>query len=120
MPEDQRRPEKRREARVEFLGEQDGPPERRLKELLAAQLRQFPGVCRAYLARVGFAPSAAVSVALCLTPASSEAATVVDAVGAIVVANVPANVALDIIFVDEEEEDDLKRVCRPFLYVAET
>ena len=38
-----RRPtEVRSEPRVEFLGEQDGPVERKLKEALALELAQFP------------------------------------------------------------------------------
>jgi len=46
------------EPRLEFLGEQDGEAERALKAVLAKELATFPGVKRAYLARVGFGPEA--------------------------------------------------------------
>lgn len=62
-----RRPtERRSEPLVEFLGEQTGPVEVKLKGALALELAQFPEVTRAYLARVGFQPENKTSVALCV------------------------------------------------------
>ena len=60
-----RRIDKRREPRIEFLGEQDGPAERELKARIGRVLDLFASVDRASLARVGFKPDDEVSVALC-------------------------------------------------------
>jgi hypothetical protein len=117
MPSNPQPAAKRRESRVEFLGDQDGPRERALKSLIARELMNFATVERAYLARVGFAPDAAVSVALCLAPKPPETASIVHAVSRLVHSSVPSGVFLDIIFVTPGQEDDLARVCRAF-YVS--
>lgn len=105
----------RRERRVEFLGEQDGPPERELKALLQKELRRFPTVRRAYLARVGFAPDAAVSVALCIAPSSKDDQAIVQTVSRVFGAYFASEAHLDIVFLDAEQEEDLRRVCGSFL-----
>lgn len=105
----------RREPRIEFLGEQDGGPERKLKELLVALFQRRPAVRRAYLARVGFAPSAAPSVALCLAPSSAEGSTLVEEVRK-EFTFFSADAYLDILFLSEEQERDLQRVCPPFFF----
>jgi len=106
----------RREGRIEFLGEQDGPPERVLKALLRAEFQHHPVVRRAYLAQVGFAPGASRSVALCIAPSSAEGPKIVSRIGELF-AQFSADAYLDILFPDEEQETDLKRVCHPFFAV---
>jgi hypothetical protein len=61
--------EARTEPRVEFLGEQDGPPERKLKASIVEELTGVPAISRAYLARVGYQPQGRPAVALCLAAA---------------------------------------------------
>lgn len=107
-------PRLRRERRVEFLGQQDGKVERELKSELQHVLRRYPKVARAYLARVGFAPQVQKSVALCLMPRSAEERTIVDEVGALFSDMFSADTHLDILFLTDEEEVDLRRVCDPF------
>lgn len=109
-----RKPSERNEPRLEFLGEQDGEPERALKTVLTIELSKFREVERAYLARVGFAPSADVGVALCLTPSTAKDATIVQHVGNVFAAQFSREAHLDVVFVDGEQEGDLQRVCRPF------
>ncbi len=110
-----RSPNERREQRVEFLGEQDGPPERELKALLRAELRRFLSVQRAYLARIGFAPDAPVSVALCIAPSSKDDRAIVKTVSRVFKAYFASEAHLDIVFLDAEQEGDLRRVCGSFL-----
>lgn len=112
-----RKPTERREPRVEFLGEQDGPPERELKDALRIELRQFPKVKRAYLARVGYAPDATPAVALCLAPSGTEDRTVVDRVLKVFASLFSANSYIDVLFPSAEQELDLQRVCAPFFEI---
>jgi len=107
--------ERRRERRIEFLGEQDGVPERELKALLVTELRRFPSVQGAYLARIGFAPDAAPSVALCLVPSSRDDREIVQAVNRVFASLFSSGQHLDVVFIDEQEEADLRRVCPSFL-----
>ena len=108
----------RREPRIDFVGEHDGPPERELKALLAAELTHYPAVRRAYLAIVGFGPEAPLSVALCLAPAKAESPVVVDACAQIFRRLFKADMALDMLFVTAEQEGELARVCSAFYPVT--
>jgi hypothetical protein len=107
-------PAARTESHVEFLGEQDGPPERVLKADLAADFAAVGDVRRGYLARVGYQPNARPGVALCLRLDSGDEAVVAERVGRLFAATFARGVALDILFLSAEQEADLARVCRPF------
>jgi hypothetical protein len=109
-----RSPSKRNEPRVEFLGEQDGLPERALKAALQSELAQFTEVKWAYLARVGFAPNAQPGVALCLAPLTSNDSAIAQHVGKVFASQFSRDAHLDVIFVSPEQEADLRRVCKPF------
>jgi hypothetical protein len=109
-----RRPEIRSESRVEFLGEQDGPVEGKLKSLLALELAQFPEISNAYLARVGFQPENKTSVALCLRSSGGKEEIIVKQVGARFAEIFDKAVFLDILFLNPQQEVDLKRVCSAF------
>jgi hypothetical protein len=109
-----RAPEIRREHRIEFLGEQDGEPERRLKSLLTPGLAGHPSIRRAYLAQLGFAPNVPPAVALCLVSAEEENAEVVDHVGRVFNNLFASGIPLDIVFVSAEQEAHLARVCSAF------
>jgi hypothetical protein len=110
-----RSPAERREGRIEFLGEQDGPAERELKTLLRVECRRFPSIQRAYLARMGFTPDAPISVGLCIAPSSAEDPAIVEAVQRAFSSLFASDAHLDIVFVDAEQERDLQRVCQSFL-----
>jgi hypothetical protein len=110
-------PEPRTEPRVEFLGEQDGPPEQALKAMLTADFAERPTVLRAYLARVGFQPGSPSGVALCLVSAKGADTDLVQRIGQRFAGLFASGVPLDILFLSGDQEADLQRVCRPF-YVA--
>ena len=107
-------PTERREPRIEFLGEQDGPPERELKSLLRIELPRLNAIKRAYLARIGFSPGAAPSVALCLVGTSADTRTIAEYIGELFASQFSKDAHLDIVFIDSEQEGDLRRVCLPF------
>lgn len=115
---------------VQFLREQDGGPERQLKERLSRSLRAL-GVRNAYLALVSYderkGPQSTVSeaappdmsVALCLT-LEDEAASrqkIVQSAGADFAALFGTSQRMDIIFLTDQQELALQKVCRPF-YLA--
>lgn len=109
-----RKPTERNEARVEFLGEQDGAPERAFKAVLRIELAKCSQIESAYLARVGFAPHTQTGVALCVAPAVSNAEAVVQHIGKVFADQFSRDAHLDVIFVNDEQEADLRRVCSPF------
>jgi len=96
---------------MRVLGEQDGPPERALKDALAPLLRSSPGVRRAWLARVAFGTAEPV-VALCLAgPKSPELA---ESIGRVFATQFRADAFLDIFFLSAAQEVELGRTCQPF------
>ena len=114
-----RRPtEVRSEPRVEFLGEQDGPVEGKLKEALTLELAGFPEVTTAYLARVGFQPENKTSVALCVRFSGGNKEAIVKRVSARFAELFNKAVFLDVLFLTAQQEVDLKRVCSAFYATA--
>jgi hypothetical protein len=114
-----RRPtEVRSEPRVEFLGEQDGPAEGKLKGILALELARFPQVTRAYLVRVGFQPENKTSVALCVRSSGGNEEAIVKRVSASFAELFNKAVFLDVLFLTAQQEVDLERVCSAFYHTA--
>jgi hypothetical protein len=104
----------RREGRVEFVGEQNGPVEDTLKRELILEFATRPDIQRAYLANVGYQPGDEKSVALCIVSENPDDQLVLLRISDIVRRRFAKNVSLDIIFVSPEQEEDLARVCSPF------
>ncbi len=96
---------------ISFLGEQDGAPERELKESLVRLLPKL-AVRRAYLVRVLYEKPETELVALRLSGPPSE--QVVSEIAQVFSSMFNEESALDIMFVAEEEESRLARVCAPF------
>jgi hypothetical protein len=109
-----KRPSKQVVPLVQFLGEQDGPPERELKKGMAEILSTDPRVARAYLARVGYGQSGD-EVALCIS--GPDDPRLVNQIGRYVHGVLPKGVHMDVLFLSGSQESELARCCRPF-YVA--
>ena len=107
-----REPQLRGEPSVRFLHEQDGGPERSLKAALHELLASRSGVARAYLARVDYGNASASEVALCVT--GPENPTLVREVAATFAKQFGRDAHLDILFLNVNQEAELKRVCSPF------
>jgi hypothetical protein len=102
---------------VQFLGEQDGPPERELKRRLSNFFRTEQTVCTAYLARVTYG-SNLFAVALCVRLREGSEEQIVERVGAIFSGMFGAHEHLDIIFPSQQQEAELAAVCDPFFTIG--
>jgi hypothetical protein len=109
-----KKPKEFRVPQIRFLGEQDGPPERILKERLADFFRRHRSVNRAYLARVDFGEGKDATVVLGLRTGLDPDKGIVETVGTIFASVFDAKKHLDIMFLTEHEEAELSGVCPPF------
>lgn len=101
-------------AELVFLGEQDGPPERKLKKQLAEFFLSNSAVKSAYLARIAYGSHSAPLVALCVRTESGQDQTLVENAGKIFASMFGRDEHMDIVFLDERQETELLRVCRAF------
>lgn len=97
---------------IEFVGEQDGPPERLLKERLSSMFVFHKQLKRAYLAQVRYASEG--GVALCVRSADERNQKITEVIGETFASIFGAHEHLDIVFVSETQEVALRNVCRPF------
>jgi hypothetical protein len=100
--------------RLEFLGEQDGPPERLLKNDLKRRFAAFPHVSAAYLARLKGEGSSKSGVILAIRSTTGTDVRVVQAVADGFKALFARDCALDICFLTSALEAELRQVCPPF------
>ena len=118
---------------VQFVSEQDGPPERELKDRLAETLRPM-GIRKAYLAVVSYderkgpqnaagdGNALATTVALCLSlgDAAAEKHDIVQRASHDFASMFGPTQHMDIIFLTDQQELALSKVCRPFYMAMET
>ena len=105
-----------RRPKIEFLGEQDGPPERLLKDALREAFTNDAGVERAYLVRVNYGDASRHNVALFVR--CPEDARVVRVVGEHFAKLFGREQHLDIGFLDDAQEAEIRRVAVPFFVRA--
>ena len=97
---------------IQFVGEQDGPVEREFKAALVSEIGER--VRAAFLARVTYPGSDGISVALCLAGGSEES-TVVNDAAATFRRMFGSHEHLDILFLNPDQEADIRSVCSPFI-----
>ena len=107
-----KKPRSFRVGRLHFIGEQVGAVEQDLMSSLGRELNGHPNVTRAYLARVSYGGSLPV-VALCLR-AEKEDESLVRVIGALFASIFSRDEHLDVLFLNENQESELARVCAPF------
>jgi hypothetical protein len=105
-------PQEMRVPQVRFLSEQDGPPEQLLKNRLTEFFQHDKSVRRAYLAKVALGEQS--SVALCLKTQFGADRGLAEKIGGIFGMIFNAHEHLDIIFLDDQQESELAKVCSPF------
>jgi hypothetical protein len=98
---------------VEFLGEQDGVPERELKQRLCQLFIKRGGVKKAYLARVQY-DAKIDAVALCLDVNAGGMEEVVESVQRIFAEMFGPQEHLDILPLDLSLEAAVSKSCQPF------
>lgn len=99
---------------IKFIGEQDGLPERDLKALFVELFREKPTVQGAYLARADYGDATGANVALCVKSSIGEDTALVSAVSAVFGEMFNTHEHLDILFIRDDQEQQLRAVCRPF------
>ena len=100
--------------RIDFLGEQTGNIEDLLKTQFRNSLSVKPDVQRAYLARVSYDGSRNFSVALCLRAAGGVDGELQQQLGKVFTNIFRKDQFLDILFIHEAQENELRKVCRAF------
>jgi hypothetical protein len=99
---------------IRFLGEQDGPAERRLKEALAVVLGLDPSLIRAYLARVLYDSKTTGVILGLLTSEEEDSEKLATQAGKTFAAMFNARAQLDIIFLNHAQDAEIAKVCPPF------
>lgn len=104
---------------VRFLGEQDGPAEAILKDKLVDLFRHHKGTSRAYLARVDFAKGTIGGVVLAIRTQTNPDRELIEKIGSIFASVFDAREKLDIMFLTDDQENQLVKVCKPFFVQIE-
>jgi hypothetical protein len=99
---------------VTFLGEQDGPAERRLKEALSVLLGLGATVTRAYLARVRYDDKTSGVMLGLLTDDERNSEKVAGQMGRTFEALFNTKTHLEIMFLDDERDAEIRKACAPF------
>jgi hypothetical protein len=99
---------------IRFLREQDGPPERKLKQLVLPVLREDRQVQRVYLASVQLAEADSPSVMMAVVREQGGARDLNDRIAAVFHELFSTKNSLDVAFITASQEADLARVCDPF------
>ena len=99
---------------ITFLGEQDGPAERRLKEALAVLLRLDATVTRAYLARVIYDGRTSGVMLGLLAGDEGESPKLAEQLGKAFAALFNTEDHLDIVFLSDELDAEISHACPPF------
>jgi hypothetical protein len=97
-----RPPEQVRPPGIQFIGEQDGPPERDLKTRFIKLFRAEHTVQRAYLARADYGDANGVNVALCVNSSVGEDISLVSRVSDIFAEMFGGHEHLDVLFVRDD------------------
>jgi hypothetical protein len=99
---------------VTFLGEQDGPAEQRLKEALSVLLGLGATVTRAYLARVRYDDKTSGVMLGLLTEDERNSEKVAGQMGRTFEALFNTKTHLEIMFLDDERDAEIRKACAPF------
>jgi hypothetical protein len=100
--------------KIHFLGEQDGASEQELKQKLVELLSGVKIIKAAYLAIADYQDGSAPSIVLCLRSERGADTELVGSIGEIFSSMFNAEEHLDVLFANENEENELREVCRPF------
>lgn len=103
---------------IRFVGEQDGQVEREIKELWKSIFLKNPSVKYAYLALVTYENSSTPQPTLCILHSEGDNQALVNSVSEPFRKIFNTNTALDILFLNPEQETQVRRVCKPFYEAA--
>ena len=110
----QRPPEEITVPKLNFISEQDGPPEQDFKNALLPILSRRPHVLSAFLARVDYGKPNEFNVSLCIRSELPEDIQLKKEADRFFSSQFGTHEHLDIILIRPEQEVELRRVCFPF------
>jgi hypothetical protein len=113
-----KQPERFQAPRIRFTSEQDGQPERELKNRLAQMFRSKKTVSKAYLARVSFDGFAPDSVAVCICAFHGFETDIIEGTQQIFSSMFAKSEHLDIVFLNDAQEKELASCCQPFYGIS--
>jgi hypothetical protein len=99
---------------TKFIGEQDGDSERDLKACFSELFRQEVRVQSAYLTRAEHGDGTGIHVILAIRRRGGEDLSLISKLGKIFGDMFGSHEHLDMMFVGEDEERELQKVCLPF------
>lgn len=103
-----------RQRDIAFVGAQDGIVEREIKARWTLILAQYAAVQRAYLAIVSYDRASTPWRALCIRSSAGHDRRLAEVLAEPFRRTFNASVAVDVMFVDDDQEIELQKVCRPF------
>lgn len=109
-----KKPQKLTRVMTKFIGEQDGPSERELKAGFVELFRQEPTVERAYLALADHDDGTGIHVTLAIKSSRGEDSSLIRKLIEIFSEMFSSHEHLDMIFIREDQERQLRDVCAPF------
>jgi len=99
-------------ASIKFVSEQDGPREKTLKSALTSFFEGDAAIQKAYLARLDIGGDHTVALCLKADPLPDESYP--EKIAEIFLRVMGPGGNLDVLFLADQQEADLARVCRPF------
>ena len=103
---------------TKFIAEQDGPPERDLKARFVELFRHEPMVQCAYLAQAEHGDGTGVHVTLAIRCSLGEDPSLIPKLANIFTCMFGSHEHLDMMFIREDQEQQLRAVCGPFYRAA--
>ena len=113
-PQPSRPPEIIKLSQIEFVGEQAGPVEDDLKTSFRQLFAKTPTVRSAYLARLSYGEPSGNSVGLCIRSTVGVDDPLQKRLGQIFTGMFRREEHIDILFIRDDQELELKKVCSPF------
>jgi len=89
-----------------------------LKAKFRQAFAEMPAIRSAYLARLSYGEPAVYSVGLCIRSSVGMDHSLRQRLGQIFTDTFSRDQHLDILFIGDDQEQELKKVCRPFYEVA--
>ncbi|MBI5650773.1 MAG: enhanced serine sensitivity protein SseB C-terminal domain-containing protein [Chloroflexi bacterium] len=101
---------------IQFLGEQDGVPERQLKTKFINLFKKNDKIKTAFLAIVSYDDAKTYSIALCLDVPTGADEEIAKQIWKIFSSMFGTHEHLDIVFVSTHQVQQLLNVCKPFYF----
>jgi hypothetical protein len=99
---------------VQFVAEKTGKVETELEQKVIQTLHNYPEVDSAYLVLVTYPNASNRSVALCVRSKGGDERAIAKSIGEDFSSLFNSSQALDILFVNDTQEEQIRRVAKPF------